>query len=86
MVTMLPGAGTSPLVAPLPTHARMSNTNPSRSASIGGFVTCAKRWRRYSVTGMRRSRNGSAASSPIDDTASVPSASGPTTPSSSSLV
>ena len=74
------------MVSPLPTHARMSNTKPSRSASIGGFVTCAKRWRRYSVTGTRRPKNGSAASSPIDQTGSAPAASGETTPLSSSCV
>ncbi len=83
---MLPGAGTSPFVSPLPTNARMSNTNPSRSASIGGFVTCAKRWRRYSVTGWRRARNAGAASSPIDHIGSTPPASDVTTCFNSSAV
>ncbi len=36
-------------MSPEPTHARRSKTSFSRSGSIGGFVTCAKRSRRYSA-------------------------------------
>ena len=84
--TMEPAAGISPLMSPEPTHARRSKTSFSRSGSIGGFVTCAKRSRRYSAMGVRRSKNASAASSPIESVGSFAVASTPMTSLSSSRV
>jgi hypothetical protein len=50
---------------------RSDITERSRRWSIGGFVTWAKRWRRYDVTGRARpASGGSAVSSPIDEVGS----------------
>ena len=58
-----------------PSRVCSETTHASRSGSIAGFVTCANLWRKYAYTGRGAlARNARGVSSPIDHTASLPSA------------
>ena len=71
-----------------PSSVETDITSRSRRWSIAGFVTWAKRWRRYDENGRARPASGGiAVSSPIDETGSCPlCASGRSIPFSSSRV